>query len=228
MKKLFVLLFCASLLLCSCHVGNIPFDTTANGAPAPVPGEKTVYYASAQNGDGISMKITVHGYHGENGGFYVKHNEYFLVDVELSNGSAYPIYYFLPQYGNEETDSDTSPTNFDLSCGEYKLSSSATGFIREKIVSYAQAFLAPGGTSTWRMKLAAGEIRTENYDLPADGKAYPSGIKLYGPEIYTDGACIFTGSFFFGYSRASLQSGTALHDLVITVPLSVKVVYVTA
>ena len=238
MKKLLLFLLCA-ILLCSCGVhtdggteSSSSSGTAENAAPVTPSDEETVLHTlSASSEDGVILKITAHGYQSksERMDFYAKSNEYFLVDVEVTNGSAQPIYYFLPRYCNEDVLPHNHEVGFDLSCGEYDLHSSSSGFIiaRTSAEDGHVRTLAPGETRAWQLKLAAGEISADDFDLPADGKAYPSGIKLYGPELYTDGICTFEGAVFFGYSKSEVLIARSVHDLLLSVPLSVDFVYVS-
>ena len=239
MKKLILFLLCISLLLSSCGVhtggetGSASSESTT-GSAAPVPSvpydeEKAEHTVSAVSDDGIVLKITAHGYRSqsENRNFYAKSNEYFLIDVEVTNGSTAPIYYFLPRYCNEDTLPHNHEIGFDLSCGEYDLHSSSSGFIiaRTGTNDKLTQTLAPGATHSWQLKLAAGETSADDFDLPADGKAYPSGIKLYGPELYTDGVCTFEGSVFFHYAGSDTLLPRSAYDRVLSVGLSVDFVY---
>ena len=240
MKKFFLFLLCAALLLCSCDTSRsegTPQSSssgTTSGTVNIVPvGEATIAYTvSETNDDGISLKITAHGYRSESNDleFYAKSNEYFLIDVEVTNGSENPVYYFLPRYCNEDTLLHNHEIGFDLSCGEYDLQSSSTGFIIARTSNETEHVrtLKPGETHAWQLKLAAGEISADDFDLPADGKAYLSGIKLYGPEIYNDGICTFTGTVFFGYSKSEVQLVKSVYESVLSVPLSVSFVYISS
>ncbi len=234
-------LFCISLLFCSCNLN--PYEgresasaagTTASpvSAPAtPSDEEKIFRTESVTDDDGVTLSITVHGYRSKsrNMDFYAKSNEYFHIDVSVTNGSADPVYYFLPRYCNEDVLPHNHEVGFDLSCGEYDLHSSSSGFIIARTSAETEHVraLEPGKTHAWQLKLAAGEISADQFDLPADGKAYSSGIKLYGPEIYTDGICTFEGSVFFGYSKSEVSLPRTVHDLLLSVPLSVDFVYVS-
>ena len=240
MKKLFLLLMCVSLLLCSCETnqnGATPQESVSDTVTdmrfsIPADEETIVYTHSEESEDGVSMKITAHGYRSESEDldFYAKSNEYFLIDVEVTNGSSKPIYYFLPRYCNEDTLPHNHEIGFDLSCGEYDLHSSSTGFIIERTSASTDHVrtLESGETHSWQLKLAAGEISADDFDLPADGRAYPSGIKLYGPEIYSEGVCTFEGSVFFGYSKSRVQLVRSVQECVLSVPLSVTFVYVSS
>lgn len=240
MKKLFVFILCMSLLLCSCDTNrnegtsqSSTSDTTNVTVDiVPADEESIAYIVSEANDDGVSMKITAHGYRSESNDleFYAKSNEYFLIDVEVTNGSENNIYYFLPRYCNEDTLLHNHEIGFDLSCGEYDLHSSSTGFIIARTSNETEHVrtLKPGETHAWQLKLAAGEISADDFDLPADGKAYLSGIKLYGPEIYNDGICTFTGTVFFGYSKSEVQLVKSVYENVLSVPLSVPFVYISS
>ena len=201
-----------------------------SASTAPYDEEAIDYTVSSTNDEGIVLKITAHGYQSksENRNFYAKSNEYFLIDVEVTNGSSKPIYYFLPRYCNEDVLPHNHEVGFELSCGEYDLHSSSSGFIvaRTNTENYLMRTLAPGETQSWQLKLAAGETSADDFDLPADGKAYPSGIKLYGPEIYTDGVCTFAGNVFFDYAGSDTQLPRAVCDRRLSVPLSVDFLYV--
>ena len=241
MKKLFSLFLALALIfLTACNTKpsvvteSSSSSIKAESAPSVTPpDEETILHtASTASDDGVTLKIAAHGYRSKSSrmDFYAKSNEYFLIDVEVTNGSSEPIYYFLPRYCNEDVLPHNHEIGFDLSCGEYDLHSSSSGFIiaiPHNIEDDYIRTLAPGETHTWQLKLAAGEISADDFDLPADGKAYPSGIKLYGPELYTDGICTFEGTVFFGYSKSEFPMPRSVHDLLLSVPLSVGFVYVS-
>lgn len=239
MKKflfLLTLFICSASLLCSCNAYVDEQATTQTEKPPqtetnifqPPSDERSAFYTAAvSNDDGVSLQITAHGYASEslNKNFYIKNNEYFLVDVTVTNDSMHNVHYFLPTYCNEDSVPHNHEIGFNLSCGEYHMHSSSSGFIKERAENVR--VLLPGESRTWQLKLAAGKTVYENFDLPADGKAYPSGIKLYGSRLYDYGACIFKGSVFFGYSESYMQANTGIHDLTVSVPLAFEAVYIS-
>ena len=235
MKKLFLLLMCVSLLLCSCETnqnGGTPQESVSDTVTdtrfsIPADEEMIVYTRSEESEDGVSVRITVHGYRSESEGldFYAKSNEYFLIDVEVTNGSSKPIYYFLPRHCNEDTIPHNHEIGFDLSCGEYDLHSSSTGFIIERTSASTDHVrtLESGETHSWQLKLAAGEISADDFDLPADGSDCSAGVKLYNEVFYTffdNGSCTFDGHFEFVYCTRINGGSTSFW-----IPLSLEVVY---
>ncbi len=204
-----------------------PPHTETNDFQVPSDEKRSFYTTAASNNDGVSLQITMYGYASEslNKSFYIKNNEYFLVDVTVTNNSAHTIHYFLPTYCNEDLVPHNHEIGFDLSCGEYHIHSSSSGFIKERADNIR--LLLPGESRTWQLKLAVGETVSEDFDLPADGKAYPSGIMLYGPELYSNGSCIFEGTVFFDYSKSYMLINAGIYDFTVSASLAFEAVYIS-
>lgn len=183
---------------------------------------------SADNADGLRMEITVHGYQSEslNKDFYVKNNEYFLVDVKVTNTSENPLWQWLPTYCRTLMGTPHNhEIKFDLSHGKYQLDSSSHGFACPDLIDVWK--LEPGVTYEWHLKLAAGEVKNgiDDYDLPFDGESYRAGIVLYEEDIYSEGSCTFAGAFSFDYK---LSEEKGLNTTSLSVPMEIDVVFVSA
>ena len=209
--------------------GSDPSDEQPAGTNAfIIPEDETsaVHTATVENTDGLRMEITVHGYQSEslNKTFYVKNNEYFLVDVKVTNTSDAARWQWLPTYCRTSDPAHNHEIGFELANGEYKLSSSSFGFACGALIDVWK--LEPGATYEWQLKLAAGEVKSGgDYDLSGDGDGYRTGIDLYENDIYKDGVCTFAGEFSFGYKTSDAEH---FNDFSISVPLSVDVVYISA
>ena len=183
---------------------------------------------SADNADGLRMEITVHGYQSEslNKDFYVKNNEYFLVDVKVTNTSENSLWQWLPTYCRTLMGTPHNhEIKFDLSHGKYQLDSSSHGFACPNLIDVWK--LEPGVTYEWHLKLAAGEVKNgiDDYDLPFDGESYRAGIVLYEEDIYSEGSCTFAGAFSFDYK---LSEEKGLNTTSLSVPMEIDVVFVSA
>lgn len=241
MKKLFLLVLSAVILLCSCNVRpgdrttpsgkEEPQSTTAsspdsNQFTAPTDEEKTTHTVSHVNMDEIKIEVTVHGYRSEslNKDFYVKSNEYILADVKVTNLSQDPIYQFLPTRCREGAIPHNHEIGFDLSHGDYALHSPYSVFACTELIDVWT--LHAGESHEWTLKLAAGEVVTfGDFDLTADGFARHSGIALYDETIYTEGSCTFSGAFFFDYRKTDKNEQ---NNDTVSVPCSIDTVYVSA
>ena len=241
MKKFFLLILSAVILLCSCNVH--PGDRTTpsgekesqsttastsgnNPFTSPTDEEKAVYTVSHVNMDEIKIEVTVHGYQSESLGkdFYVKSNEYILADVKVTNLSQDPIYQFLPTHCREGAIPHNHEIGFDLSHGDYALHSPYSVFDCNALIDVWT--LNAGESHEWTLKLAAGEVVTfGDFDLPADGFAQHSGIALYDETVYTDGSCTFSGAFFFDYKKTNKDGP---NNYTVSVPCSIDTVYVSA
>ncbi len=192
-----------------------------------VPDEKSaVRTVSADNANGLKMEVTVHGYQSEglNQDFYVKNNEYFLVDVKVTNTSDSARWQWLSTYCRNSDPAHNHEIGFELVSGEYKLNSSSFGFACGALIDVWE--LKPGATYEWQLKLAAGEVKSGgNYDLPVDGDGYLTGIDLYGNDIYIDGVCTFAGEFYFDYKTSDQEH---FNDFSLSVPISVDVVFISS
>ena len=209
--------------------GSDPSEEQPEGTNAfVIPEDETsaVHTATVENTDGLRMEITVHGYQSEslNKTFYVKNNEYFLVDVKVTNTSDTARWQWLPTCCRNLDSAHNHEIGFELVNGEYKLNSSSFGFACPEATEIWM--LEPGATYEWQLKLAAGEAKSGGeHDLSGDGKSYRAGIDLYGTDIYKDGVCTFAGEFSFGYKTSDAEH---FNDFSISVPLSVDVVYISA
>ena len=193
---------------------------------APADESRAEYTVSSSTADGLKMEITVHGYKSEslNKDFYVKNNEYFLVDVKVTNESENELYQWLGSYCRHSLEpSHNHEIGFDISHGEYQLHSSSFGFVCPMAIDVWM--LEPGATYKWQLKLAAGEMQSgTDYDLPADVSGHYEGIVLYDEAIYTDGVCTFAGEISFGYMKTKGD----LNDFFLSVPMEIDVVFVSS
>ena len=179
--------------------------------PERDPVETPATYVFLQNnGDGLQIKVTVHGYRRSDRGklFYVKNNEYITVDVQVANFSAVPVYQWMPR--NHEID-------FDISHGKYQWNAALPD-----VGKYEQWTVEPGETYEWQMQFVAGEM---NYDLPDDGKIDLNDFELYGEEIYSEGICTFSGNISFAYAKSEDEPE---NSQLLSVPVSFNVLYVSS
>ena len=233
MKKIFLLILCTAMLLCSCNINPTPPQATDNTDEdlagetqftSPEDEEEVFHHVSITDDNGVNMEVTLHGYRSEsqNKLFYVKNNEYIIANIKITNSSNKPIYQFLPTYCRESEIPHNHEIGFDISCGEYALHSPYSEFVCTELIDVWT--LEPGKTYEWTLKLAAGEVTYENYDLPAGGFAQNSGIKLYDETIYTNGSCIFKGDFSFAYQTSG---GTNPNECSISLPCAFEVIYIS-
>jgi hypothetical protein len=241
MKKILLSLLLLAFVL-SCFVSCIPAtpnDTTnsdddAKNPPAvdinfisPSDEESALYTVSRTSDHGLNLVITLHGYKSEslNKDFYVKNNEYFLVDVKLTNESENALYQWLPTYCRHSFDpSHNHEIGFDISHGEYKLHSSSFGFTCGMLTDIWT--IEAGESYEWQLKLAVGEPQSGEQDLPVDGtEGSLMGIKLYEKAIFDDNVCIFDGEFSFTYMQSKDKNE---NDCSISVPISIETVYVSS
>ena len=241
MKKLLIL-FVSVIMLLSCFSScdTTPAESASGslglgeqteekkGFVIPEDETEVLRTVSADNADGLRMEITVHGYQSEslNKDFYVKNNEYFLVDVKVTNTSENPLWQWLPTYCRTLMGTPHNhEIKFDLSHGKYQLDSSSHGFACPDLIDVWK--LEPGVTYEWHLKLAAGEVKNgiDDYDLPFDGESYRAGIVLYEEDIYSEGSCTFAGAFSFDYK---LSEEKGLNTTSLSVPMEIDVVFVSA
>lgn len=241
MKKLLILFVSVIMLLnCLSSCDTTPAESTSGSlSPGEQTEEKkdfvipedetrTVYTVSDENADGLKMEVTVHGYQSESLGkdFYVKNNEYFLVDVKVTNTSENPLWQWLPTSCRALMGTPHNhEIEFDLSYGGYKLHSSSHGFACPSLIDVWK--LESGVTYEWHLKLTAGEVKNgiDDYDLPFDGESYRAGIVLYEEDIYSEGSCTFAGAFSFDYK---LSEEKGLNTASLSVPMEIDVVFVSA
>jgi len=190
----------------------------------PTDEEAALRTVSQTNEDGLKFEITVHGYKSDILGkdFYVKNNEYFIVDIKLTNESDIALYQSLPTYCHEMSPPHNHEIGFDLSHGKTKLHSSSFGFSCPAMFDCWT--IEAGKSYEWQLKLAAGEQQSGEQDLPGDATGSQAGIKLYEKDIFADNICVFDGSFFFDYTKNKDQYG---NDFSISIPFSIEVVYVS-
>lgn len=190
--------------------------------------EETAFFTiTSSNSDGIKLEVTLHGYKSESLGkdFYVKSNEYVPVDVKVTNTSDISVYQFLPTYCRESAEPHNHEISFSISNKNgYFLNSSSFGFACPDMIDVWE--IESGKSYEWSLKLAAGKIQSQEYDLPADGKEISSGIKLYDSDIYTNASCIFNGEIGLDYAYENLGTDTR-NEYAIRVELSVEFVYVS-
>lgn len=253
MKRILFLLLSVSIVL-SCFVSckhdvTETSDTTTNlqqseettgtsGKEPPIeppevsfvsPSDEEIAFltVASSNSDGIKLEVTLHGYKSESLGkdFYVKSNEYVLADVKITNTSDTSVYQILPTYCRESAEPHNHEISFTISNKDgYFLNSSSFGFACPTMIDVWE--IESGKNYEWTLKLAAGKIQSQEYDLPADGKGTSSGIKLYGSDIYTNASCIFNGEIGFDYAHENLGTDT-INEYAIQVELSVEFVYVS-
>lgn len=178
----------------------------------------------SENEDGLKMEITLHGYASESLGktFYVKNNEYFLVDVQISNTSENSFYQCLPTWCRHSSEKHNHEIFFDISDGKgNRLNSSSFAFDCPETIDVWE--IEPGQSYDWTLKLAAGSESSENFDLPADGNSYMAGIQLYDSSIYENGICDFEGTISFLYALTDHGSETQ-NDCNLSAAVSFEVV----
>ena len=190
MKRILLLVLTVALALscfvsCEMQTGNGNKDDGTGGTSLntgtflPMDEESATYTVTKKNEDGVEIEVTVHGYKSEalKKDFYVKSNDYFLVDVKITNRSESSIY-------RNTSCLDCDPAHnheigVDISYEDYKLNTSHFGFECPERLDILE--IKAGESHSWQLKLAAGTPSDEKYDLPADGKG---GILLYGSEVY--------------------------------------------
>ena len=178
----------------------------------------------SENEDGLKMEITLHGYASESLGktFYVKNNEYFLVDVQISNTSENSFYQCLPTWCRHFSEKYNHEIFFDISDEKgNRLNSSAFAFDCPETIDVWK--IEPDQSYDWTLKLAAGSESSENFDLPADGNSYTAGIQLYDSGIYENGICDFEGTISFLYALTDHGSETQ-NDCNLSAAVSFEVV----
>lgn len=201
-------------------------DQNAFSFVSPSDEIRTTKVFTAQNADGIKMEVTIHGYASESQQtFYVKNNEYFLVDVQITNTSENTFYQWLPTWCRDASPNHNHEISFAISDGKgNELHSSAFAFACPERIDVWE--LSPGQSCQWTLKLAAGKENSETFDLPADGWDYSTGIQLYDDSIYSDGACLFEGGLSFSYAHLDNGADTK-NEYTITTDIDVNVVYVS-
>ncbi len=142
---------------------KVYFDVPEDEAPA----EQTV---TQTNENGLKLEVTLHGYKSESLGkdFYVKNNEYFTVDVKLTNESADSVYQYLPTSCRESTPSHNHEISFDIANGDYKLHSSSFGYTCPEKTDVWE--IKAGQSYEWHLKLAAGKPLSYSISDSTDGK----------------------------------------------------------
>ena len=178
----------------------------------------------------IKMEVTLHGYQSESLGkdFYVKSNEYFIVDVTIINDASMPgaICQFLPSEcrGYEPPHNHELEFYFANRYGDHLIAASDhRGFVHPE--RYEIWELKTGESETYTLKLAAGKHSgsSTEYDLPYDGWG---GIELYDESIYENGSCLFIGFIYFPFSFKYDEYETK-NNRYIAAEMAFEVVYVS-
>ncbi len=187
---------------------------------------KALYVITRGNAHGVSVKITISGYQSQSLGkeFYVKSNEYIVIDVEVTNKSTKTIYQSVPKECLNADPSHNHRVSLNLSMystshGTYSLCPSTIGYVCSE--ETASVTLKAGETIKYQLKYAAGEEVAEEFDIPAEGNDYPAGIKLYDKTIYSNNSCVVQGNLSFEYHLFDFTNGYSLDQ-----ELSYEIVYV--
>ena len=167
MKKILILLLTVAISL-SCFIScSYLGDYTDSGTTQTT--EEKVYFITPEdeqtatktfsqtNEDGLKLEVMLHGYTSESSqkDFYVKNNEYFLVDVKLTNESQTTFYQYLPTACRGCSPAHNHEIGFDIANGDYKLHSSSFGFVCPEMTETWE--IKPGQSYEWQLKLAAGK-----------------------------------------------------------------------
>ncbi|MBQ8495831.1 MAG: hypothetical protein IJ489_00040 [Clostridia bacterium] len=254
MKKIIsILLFLAMLVsFASCHTSDIEetssstattdttetTDTSETVIPekffkVPDDEKEVTCVIKSEKDYGLKMEVTLHGYQSEslNKDFYVKNNEYFIVDVKIINDS--PTSDKILQFMSTDCRTFDPPHNHELEFyfanryGDHLAVSSDYRSLAhpERYIIWE---LKPGESETYTLKLAAGK-HTENskeYDLLYDGRE-GGGIELYDESIYENGSCLFIGYIYFPHAFDDNKGLDTRNNLYIATELSFEVVYVS-
>ena len=190
----------------------------------PTDEKRATHTASATCADGLTIEVTLHGYQSQSlsKDFYVKNDEYFAVDVKITNTSENPVYQYLPTNCRESNTPHNHEIDVDLYLDNYTLCTSSFGFACTETPNVWT--LEPGKTYEWSLKLAAGEASDVQFDLPADGNEQPTGIKLYEDALYDYGPLVFSGNIVFYYKKNNEPNR---NDCALLVPLSIEVIHIT-
>lgn len=190
----------------------------------PTDEKRATHTASATCADGLTIEVTLHGYQSQSlsKDFYVKNDEYFAVDVKITNTSDHPVYQYLPTSCRESNPPHNHEIDVDLELDNYTLCTSSFGFTCAEAPNAWT--LEPGKTYEWNLKLAAGEASDVQFDLPADGNEQPTGIKLYEDALYDYGPLVFSGNIVFYYKKNNEPNR---NDCALLVPLSIEVIHIT-
>ena len=190
----------------------------------PTDEKRAIHTVSASCTDGLTIEVTLHGYQAQSlsKAFYVKNDEYFAVDVKITNTSENPVYQYLPTNCRESNTPHNHEIDVDLYLDNYTLCTSSFGFACTETPNVWT--LEPGKTYEWSLKLAAGEASDVQFDLPADGNEQPTGIKLYEDALYDYGPLVFSGNIVFYYKKNNEPNR---NDCSLLVPLSIEVIHIT-
>ena len=190
----------------------------------PTDEKRAIHTVSASCTDGLTIEVTLHGYQTQSlhKAFYVKNDEYFAVDVKITNTSENPVYQYLPTNCRESNTPHNHEIDVDLYLDNYTLCTSSFGFACTETPNVWT--LEPGKTYEWSLKLAAGEASDFQFDLPADGNEQPTGIKLYEDTLYDYGPLVFSGNIVFYYKKNNEPNR---NDCALLVPLSIEVIHIT-
>jgi len=173
--------------------------------------ESTVYTVCAKNDDGLFIEITAHGYksQSQNRQFYVKNNEYFLVDVKITNESNVPLYQYLPTSCRDASPAHNHEIGFEISSKDHQLHSSSFGLAcTEKAEVWT---VEPGQSYEWQLKLAAGSSMPQ-VSLHPDKKD-PDDAKSSGFVHYeTKFDASFNGTMIYESTYVNFGSGAVGSD----------------
>jgi hypothetical protein len=190
----------------------------------PTDEKRAIHTVSASCTDGLTIEVTLHGYQTQSlhKAFYVKNDEYFAVDVKITNTSENPVYQYLPTNCRESNTPHNHEIDVDLYLDNYTLCTSSFGFACTETPNVWT--LEPGKSYEWSLKLAAGEVSDFQFDLPADGYEQLTGIKLYEDALYDYGPLVFSGNIVFYYQK---NNESNRNDCALLVPLSIEVINIT-
>ena len=212
MKKiLFLLLTVALLMSCFASCSYFGGDATHSADDkklffvSPEDEERAVSTVTHTDENGLRLEVTLHGYKSESLGkeFYVKNNEYFLVDVKLTNESDKTFHQFLPTSCRDCSPAHNHEISFNLESGDRKLNSSSFGFTcAEKTDTWT---VEPGKSYEWQLKLAAGSQQTDFiFGIPSEEG---SSDKYYGDIKDQFAGEKESASDFYVYESNVVQGG---------------------
>ena len=186
--------------------------------------ECNMSYSSFNNG--IGMTVTLHGYsnRGKGYGFYVKSNDYIIIDVNVTNNKSTAIYQLAPYLGHGYDPSPNVELNIGFDDGnEHRLSFAHESLLLECLTDLWS--MDAGDEYSWRLRAAAAYFEESDYDLEPDSNDRGEGLKLYDESIYSDGMCEFSGTITFAYSDTNNGNST-VNDLSISKNVTIPVLYV--
>ena len=186
--------------------------------------EATSVFTDSNNG--VNFTVTVHGYSNRGKGydFYVKSNDYIIIDVKVTNNKSTAIYQLAPYLGHGY---DPSP-NVELNIGFDDGNGHRLSFAHESLLLECLTDLwsiDAGDEYSWRLRAAAAYFEESNYDLEPDSNDRGEGLKFYDESIYSGSMCEFSGTITFVYSDTNNGNST-VNDLSITANVTIPVLYV--